>query len=76
MTYSVIVTSADYMQGTRMSFKSKEDAIHFAEKQGMFVSAFARYPKLSKPLAYRLGLLHVSISASFSYVSRLISVPQ
>lgn len=26
--------SADYMQGTRMSFKSKEDAIHFAEKQG------------------------------------------
>ncbi|KZP31509.1 Ndufs4, NADH dehydrogenase Fe-S protein 4 [Athelia psychrophila] len=27
-------SSADYMQGTRMSFKSKEDAIHFAEKQG------------------------------------------
>jgi hypothetical protein len=23
------------MQGTRMSFKSKEDAIHFAEKQGV-----------------------------------------
>ncbi|OAX42853.1 hypothetical protein K503DRAFT_273473 [Rhizopogon vinicolor AM-OR11-026] len=27
-------SSADYMQGTRMSFKSKEDAVHFAEKQG------------------------------------------
>ena len=24
----------DYMQGTRLSFRSKEDAIHFAEKQG------------------------------------------
>ncbi|KAL0961404.1 hypothetical protein HGRIS_006354 [Hohenbuehelia grisea] len=27
-------SSADYMQGTRTSFRSKEDAIHFAEKQG------------------------------------------
>ncbi|KAJ7578367.1 Ndufs4, NADH dehydrogenase Fe-S protein 4 [Mycena floridula] len=27
-------SSADYMQGTRITFKSKEDAIHFAEKQG------------------------------------------
>ncbi|KAF8133738.1 Ndufs4, NADH dehydrogenase Fe-S protein 4 [Boletus edulis] len=27
-------SSADYMQGTRLSFKSKEDAIHFSEKQG------------------------------------------
>ncbi|CAE6461415.1 unnamed protein product [Rhizoctonia solani] len=27
-------SSADYMQGTRMNFKTKEDAIHFAEKQG------------------------------------------
>ncbi|KXN88288.1 NADH-ubiquinone oxidoreductase 21 kDa subunit, mitochondrial [Leucoagaricus sp. SymC.cos] len=26
--------SADYMQGTRLSFRSKGDAIHFAEKQG------------------------------------------
>jgi hypothetical protein len=25
---------ADYMQGTRLTFKSKEDAVHFAEKQG------------------------------------------
>ncbi|KAF9533165.1 NADH-ubiquinone oxidoreductase 21kDa subunit [Crepidotus variabilis] len=27
-------SSADYMQGTRISFRSKDDAIHFAEKQG------------------------------------------
>ncbi|KAJ8468603.1 hypothetical protein ONZ45_g10956 [Pleurotus djamor] len=27
-------SSADYMQGTRMTFKSKDDAVHFAEKQG------------------------------------------
>ncbi|EJF61067.1 NADH-ubiquinone oxidoreductase 21kDa subunit [Dichomitus squalens LYAD-421 SS1] len=27
-------SSADYMQGTRLNFKTKEDAIHFAEKQG------------------------------------------
>jgi hypothetical protein len=27
-------SSADYMQGIRMSFKTKEDAVHFAEKQG------------------------------------------
>ncbi|KAF9013242.1 ETC complex I subunit conserved region-domain-containing protein [Cyathus striatus] len=27
-------SSADYMQGTRMGFRSKEDAVHFAEKQG------------------------------------------
>ncbi|KAG8742169.1 hypothetical protein FRC10_001925 [Ceratobasidium sp. 414] len=26
--------SADYMQGTRMNFRTKEDAVHFAEKQG------------------------------------------
>ncbi|KAF9046607.1 ETC complex I subunit conserved region-domain-containing protein [Panaeolus papilionaceus] len=27
-------SSADYVQGTRITFKSKEDAVHFAEKQG------------------------------------------
>ena len=26
---------ADYMQGTRMNFRTKEDAVHFAEKQGV-----------------------------------------
>ncbi|EIM81593.1 uncharacterized protein STEHIDRAFT_66446 [Stereum hirsutum FP-91666 SS1] len=27
-------SSADYVQALRMSFRSKEDAVHFAEKQG------------------------------------------
>ncbi len=31
---------ADYVQGTRLSFRSKEDAIHFAEKQGMSLDYF------------------------------------
>ena len=35
----MLCASADYMQGTRMSFKSKEDAIHFAEKQGKIYSS-------------------------------------
>jgi NADH dehydrogenase (ubiquinone) Fe-S protein 4 len=35
---------ADYMQGTRISFNSKEDAIHFAEKQGnLFQFSCKRY---------------------------------
>lgn len=29
---------ADYMQGTRMSFRTREDAVHFAEKQGAYIS--------------------------------------
>lgn len=32
--YALTTNRADYMQGTRLSFKSKDDAIHFAEKQG------------------------------------------
>ena len=31
---------ADYVQGTRLSFRSKEDAIHFAEKQGVSASKY------------------------------------
>ena len=27
-------SSADYLQGTHLNFKSQEDAIHFAQKQG------------------------------------------
>jgi NADH dehydrogenase (ubiquinone) Fe-S protein 4 len=37
-------SSGDPLQGTHIFFKSKEDAIHFAEKQGMFIS-----PKDLKP---------------------------
>ncbi|PPQ96684.1 hypothetical protein CVT26_010313 [Gymnopilus dilepis] len=42
-------SSADYMQGTRITFRSKEDAIHFAEKQGMFQDAL---PKRIPPKNY------------------------
>jgi len=31
------VSSADYMQGTRMTFSTKEDAMRFADKQGALV---------------------------------------
>lgn len=45
---------ADYMQGTRMAFTTKEDAIHFAEKQGAFLSSFT----LSFPRRNVRSLLH------------------
>lgn len=51
------VFRADYMQGTRISFRSKEDAIHFAEKQGTFYQfPFRRFLTNYE----RLGLLRVS----------------
>lgn len=37
------------MQGTRLSFRSKDDAIHFAEKQGMFFGIFAYETRLKCP---------------------------
>ncbi|CAE6469034.1 unnamed protein product [Rhizoctonia solani] len=37
-------SSADYMQGTRINFKTKEDAIHFAEKQGELPETVKRIP--------------------------------
>lgn len=39
--------SADYMQGTRVSFRSKEDAIHFAEKQGWDYYVYGLFLSLS-----------------------------
>jgi hypothetical protein len=45
--------SADYMQGTRLTFRSKEDAMHFAEKQGQFILRISKHalsnPSLSIP---------------------------
>ena len=34
ITSQLDLCSADYVQGVRMSFRTKEDAVHFAEKQG------------------------------------------
>ena len=52
--------SADYMQGTRISFSTKESAINFAEKQGTS-TALPNFPCLNSLFNYssRLGLLHV-----------------
>ena len=35
-------SSADFMQGTHIFFKTKEDAIHFAEKQGAYACFWAQ----------------------------------
>ncbi|KAF8890017.1 NADH-ubiquinone oxidoreductase 21kDa subunit [Gymnopilus junonius] len=45
-------SSADYMQGTRISFRSKEDAIHFAEKQGWDYYVQQSEPKRIPPKNY------------------------
>lgn len=39
-------SSGDYMQGTRLSFSSKEDAIHFAEKQGW--DYYVQHPEVKR----------------------------
>lgn len=50
-------SSADFMQGTNMTFKSKDDAIHFAEKQGY--EYFVQEPNVRKfvPKAYANNFL-------------------
>ncbi|KAJ0118948.1 hypothetical protein J7T55_013204 [Diaporthe amygdali] len=51
-------SSGDYMQGTHLSFKSKEDAVHFAEKQGY--EYFVQEPNERKftPKAYANNFLY------------------
>jgi hypothetical protein len=61
--YSFIgMQRADYMQGTRLSFRSKEDAIHFAEKQGVSL-AFLQWHLLISLVIRRMGLL---LAATYS----------
>ena len=50
--------SADYMQGTRLLFKTKEDAINFANKQGY--EYFVQEPNERKfvPKAYANNFTH------------------
>ncbi|KAF8634132.1 hypothetical protein AX15_001064 [Amanita polypyramis BW_CC] len=52
-------SSADYMQGTRLSFRSKEDAIHFSEKQGW--DYYVQNPTVKRipPKNYAENYLHV-----------------
>ena len=51
-------SSGDVMQGTHVNFKSKEDAIHFAEKQGY--EYFVQEPNSRKiqPKAYANNFLY------------------
>ena len=51
-------SSADYVQGTHLNFVSREDAIHFAQKQGY--EYFVQEPNERKfvPKAYANNFLH------------------
>lgn len=51
-------SSADFMQGTRLSFASKEDAIRFAQKQGY--EYFVQEPNERRiiPKAYASQFVH------------------
>jgi NADH dehydrogenase (ubiquinone) Fe-S protein 4 len=53
-------SSADYMQGTHMNFKTKEDAILFAQKQGY--EYFVQEPNVRKfgPKVYASQFTHSS----------------
>ncbi len=52
-------SSADFMQGTNMHFKSKEDAVRFANKQGY--EYFVQEPNERKfaPKAYADQFAHI-----------------
>jgi NADH dehydrogenase (ubiquinone) Fe-S protein 4 len=52
-------SSADFMNGQRISFKTKEDAINFANKQGY--EYFVQEPNVRKfvPKAYANNFTHV-----------------
>lgn len=51
-------SSADYLQGTHLNFKSREDAIHFADKQGY--EYFVQEPNERRmvPKAYANNFMH------------------
>jgi NADH dehydrogenase (ubiquinone) Fe-S protein 4 len=52
-------SSADFMQGERIGFQTKEDAIRFAEKQGY--EYFVQEPNERKlvPKAYANNFVHI-----------------
>ena len=52
-------SSADFQQGERLSFKSKDDAIRFAEKQGY--EYFVQEPNERRfvPKAYANNFVHI-----------------
>lgn len=52
-----VFVSADYMQSTRITFNSREDAIKFAEKQGKTAHLNHRVSETDSENTFRLGLL-------------------
>ncbi|KAI9751582.1 MAG: NADH:ubiquinone oxidoreductase 21kD subunit [Lichina confinis] len=53
-------SSGDSMQATHLSFKSKEDAIHFAEKQGYEYFVQETQERKFVPKAYANNFMHTS----------------
>ena len=53
-------SSADFMQGTHLSFKNKEDAIHFAEKQGYEYFVQEANSRKFAPKAYANNFLYTA----------------
>ncbi|KAF8477560.1 ETC complex I subunit conserved region-domain-containing protein [Kalaharituber pfeilii] len=51
-------SSADHMQGTHLYFKTKEDAIHFAEKQGYEYYVQEPNTRQFRPKAYAANFTH------------------
>lgn len=51
-------SSADYLQGTGLFFKSKDDAIHFAEKQGYEYFVQEPNERRIQPKAYANNFLY------------------
>jgi NADH dehydrogenase (ubiquinone) Fe-S protein 4 len=50
--------SADFMQGTHLKFKSKEDAVAFAEKQGYEYYVQEPQKRRVVPKAYANNFVH------------------
>ena len=51
-------SSGDFMQGTRLSFKTRDDAIRFAEKQGYEYYVQEPTERRFTPKAYANNFVH------------------
>lgn len=59
-------SSSDAVQGTHVKFDSKEDAIHFAEKQGMSIRSIRRL--LTSQVGTTLYKNHMSRCSAESHI--------
>lgn len=51
-------SSGDYMQGTQIHFRTKEDAVRFATKQGWDYYVSEPHPRIIVPKQYATNFLH------------------